>query len=306
VAETEITKKELQTLKAITLTDPETIKELAQTISTSLSYTSTTLKRLQEKGFINKRRNSKEKKPQIADTHHAATLRALILDSPNLNLDVLANKGTIILATIACQNLRTAKELQEASGASYGTLWRFVDAARGMGLIQKNDTITINSTYSRVTQLVESYQRYIHQKEALKHADDANVKWGCRCEYIFETTKTLDLQATGASAFRDYGALFLTPRNLYTNTREKLRLEDHLINHVLSEGRQNTLPLLVAWKLNADSIDTEYLNRKAYRLKASEVTDAAQRYIETRGREKPDYLLNWAEFTDKLREYSHE
>ena len=306
MAETEITKKELQTLKAITLTDPETIKELAQTTSTSLSYTSTTLKRLQEKGFINKQRNRKEKKPQIADTRHAATMRSLILESPKLNLDILANKGTIILATIACQNLRNAKELQEASGTSYRTLWSFMDAARGMGLIQKNHTITINPTYSRITQLAESYQRYIHQKEAAKHADDANVKWGCRDEYIFETTKTLDLQPTGASAFRDYGALFLTPRNLYTNTREKLRLEDHLINHILSEGRQNTLPLLVTWKLNADSIDSEYLNRKAYRLKASDVTDAVQRYLETRGREKPDYLLNWAEFTDKLREYSHE
>lgn len=302
----EITKKELLILKTLILTNPETTTELAQTISTSLSYTSTTLRKLQKKGFINQQRNSKEKKPQIADTYHATTLRALILDSPHLNLDILANKGAVVLATITCQNLRTVKELREASGVSYRTLWSIMDTAREMGLIKQNDTITINSNYSKITQLIESYQRYIHQKKAERQADDANVKWGCRDKYIFETKKTLDLQPTGTSAFRDYGALFLTPRNLYTNTKDKLRLEDHLINHILSEGKQNTLPLLVTWKLNANNIDTMYLNKKAYRLKASDVTDAVQKYFETRGRTKPDYLLNWTEFTEKLREYNHE
>ena len=45
----EITKKELQLFRAITLTNPETVSELAQTTSTSLSYVSTTLKRLEKK-----------------------------------------------------------------------------------------------------------------------------------------------------------------------------------------------------------------------------------------------------------------
>jgi len=40
----EIIKKELQIFRAITFTNPETISELAQTTSTFLNYTSTTLK----------------------------------------------------------------------------------------------------------------------------------------------------------------------------------------------------------------------------------------------------------------------
>ena len=58
--------------------------------------------------------------------------------------------------------------------------------------------------------------------------------------------------------------------------------------------------------LNKDDIDTECLNNKAYRLKASTVTDAAQTYIQTKGKQKPEYLLNWTGFTEKLREYSNE
>jgi len=58
--------------------------------------------------------------------------------------------------------------------------------------------------------------------------------------------------------------------------------------------------------LNEDDIDTEYLNKKAYRLKASTVTDAVQTYIKTRGKEKPEYLLNWMELTEKLGEYGDE
>jgi len=302
----EISKKELQIFRAITLTNPETVSELAQTTSMSLSYTSTTLKRLEKKGFTTRHRKGREKKPHITDTHHASTLRTLILDPPHLNLDILTNKGTTILATITCQNIRTTEELLEASGASYRTLWSYMDKARGMGVIQRNETITIAPRHEKITQFIQAYQHYIHQTEATKHADDALVKWGCLDTYIFETTKTLGLQPTGISAFKDYGALFLTPRNLYTNTKEKLRLEDHMINHVLAEGKQNTLPLLITWMLNKDHIDTEYLDKKAYRLKASTVTDAVQTYIETRGKEKPEYLLNWTELTERLREYSDE
>ena len=45
----EVTKKELQIFRAITFTNPETISELAQTTSTALSYTFTTLKKLEKK-----------------------------------------------------------------------------------------------------------------------------------------------------------------------------------------------------------------------------------------------------------------
>jgi hypothetical protein len=58
--------------------------------------------------------------------------------------------------------------------------------------------------------------------------------------------------------------------------------------------------------LNKDDIDTEYLNKKAYRLKASTIIYAVQTYLKTEGKEKPEYLLNWIEFTEKLREYSNE
>jgi len=58
--------------------------------------------------------------------------------------------------------------------------------------------------------------------------------------------------------------------------------------------------------LNKDHIDTEYLDKKAYRLKASTVTDAIQTYIESKGKEKPEHIPNWTELTERLREYSDE
>ena len=67
---------------------------------------------------------------------------------------------------------------------------------------------------------------------------------------------------------------------------------------------RNTPPLHITWMLNKYHIDTEYLDKRAYRLKASTVTDAIQTYIETKGKETPEYLLNWMELTERLREYS--
>jgi len=66
----------------------------------------------------------------------------------------------------------------------------------------------------------------------------------------------------------------------------------------------STPPEAITWMLNKDNIDTEYLDKEAYRLKASTVTDAIQTYIETKGKETPEYLLNWTEFTERLKEYN--
>ncbi len=302
----EITKKEIQIFREIALNNPETVSKLSKTTSTSLSYTSTILRKMQKKGFITQLRNGKEKKPLIADTPHAAILRSLILDRQHFNLDILANKGTPILATIICQNLRKTDELLEASGVSYRTLWGFMDKARGMGVIQHNETFTISPRHEYITKFIEAYQSYIHQIKAKEHSVDALVKWGCGDEYLFETKDTLDLQRTGISAFQDYGALFFTLRNLYSSVEYKLRLEDHLINHILSEGKQNTLPLLITWRLNGNNLDTEYINKKAYRLKALEIINAIQKYMQSKGKEKPDYLLNWREFMEKYGDYSDE
>ncbi len=302
----EITKKEIQIFRELALNNPETVSKLSETTSTPISYTSTLLRKMQKKGLITQQRNGKEKKPLIADTPHASILRSLILDRQHINLDILANKGTPILATITCQNLRTTDELLEASGVSYRTLWGFMNKARGMGIIQKNETFTISPRHEYITKFIETYQSYIHQIKAKEHSVDALVKWGCRDEYLFETKETLDLQRTGISAFQDYGALFFTLRNLYSSVRYKLRFEDHLLNHILSEGKQNTLPLLIIWRLYGNNLDTEYINKKAYRLKALEITDSIQRYMQSKGKEKPDYLLNWREFTEKYGDYSNE
>ena len=301
-----ITKKEIQTFKAIVIKTPETVSEISYATSTSLSYISTTLTRMQDNGLITKEKNGKKKRIRIADTIHASILRSLILVNPLINLDFLTNKGTTILANINCQNLHTKEELLETTGVSYRTLWKHMNRAKGIGLITKNETFIINSRYQHIIEFIESYQRHIQQSKAVTRSNDAVVKWGCGENYIFETKATLDLQRTGISAFQDYGALFLTPRNLYTNIKEKLSIEDHIIHQVLSEGKENTLPLLITWMLNIDDLDTEYIKKRAYRFKASEITDAVQRYLNTEGKEKPDYLLNWKEFLDKLREYNNE
>ena len=302
----EITKKEIQLFREMALNNPDTVSKLSQTTSTPLSYTSTILRKMQKKGLITQHSKGKAKHPLIADTPHASILRSLILDRPHINLDILANKGTPILATITCQNLRTTDEVLEASGVSYRTLWGFMNKARGMGVIQKNETFTISPRHEYIAKFIEAYQDYIHQIKAKEHSMDALVKWGCRDDFLFETKDILDLQRTGISAFQDYGALFFTLRNLYSSVKTKLRLEDHLINHILSEGNQNTLPLLIVWRLNGKNLDTEYITKKAYRLKALERIDAIQRYMQSKGKEKPDYLLNWREFTEKYEEYNDE
>lgn len=299
----EITKKEIKAFREITLNTPQTLSELAVATSTSQSYITTTLTSMIKKGLIQKIRNGKNKIPRTADTPHAITLRNMILNSPQANIDYLANKGTKILAHITCQNIRTLDELRKVSGVSSRTIWRFMDKARGIGLVNKKETITINTRHDHVAQFIRTYTRYIHETNARTYADDALLKWGCGDRFIFESKKRLDLQRTGISAFQDHGALFLTLKHLYASSDDPLKLEDHLVNHLLSEGTENILPLLITWRLNQKSIDRDYTQRTAYRYRVSETTEAVQKYLDTKGTERTDYLINWAEFNDKYREY---
>jgi len=301
-----LSKKEIQIFKEITQNAPKTLNELAKATSTYQSYLSTTLKNMRKKGLINKTRKGMQITPQIADTPHASILRDLILNNPQSKLDYITNKGIKILATLTCQNIRTKEELSETSDTSNMTLWKFMKKAREIGLIQNNGTITISPRYEQVTEFVKAYTKYTNENKARKYADDALIKWSCGEKYLFETRENLNLQHTGVSAFQDYGALFLTSNNLYTNTNETLSLEDHLINHILSEREENTLPLLITWRLNREKIDTTYIQNKAYRYRISEITEAVQRYLDTKGKEKQSYLINWTEFNNKYKEYSHE
>ena len=301
-----LAKKEIQVFKEIALNAPQTSNELAKATFTSQSYLSTSLKNMKKKGFIIKTRNGMQITPQIADTLHALILRDLILSNPQSNLDYITNKGFKILAVLACQNIRTIEELCDASNTSYMTLWKYMKKAGEIGLMQHKDTITISPRYEQVIEFVRAFTKYIHETKARKYADDALIKWSCGENYLFETRETLDLQRTGISAFQDFGALFLTPKKLYTSSKEALKLEDHLINHILSEGEENTLPLLITWRLNRDKINSKYIQKKAYRYRILEITDAVQRYLDLKGKEKRDYFINWTEFNDKYREYSDE
>jgi predicted transcriptional regulator len=301
-----LSKKEIQVFKEITQNAPQTSNELAEATSTSQSYLSTILTNMRKKGLINKTRKGMQITPQIANTLHASILRDLILSNPQSKLDYITNKGIKILAVLTCQNISTIEELLEASNTSNMTLWKFMKNAREIGLIQNKETIIISPRYEKVTEFLKAYTKYIHETKARKYAVDALIKWNCGEKYLFETRETLNLQHTGISAFQDYGALFLTSKNLYTSSKETLNLEDHLINHILSEGKENTLPLLITWRLNSENLDLIYIKEKAYRYRISEITDAVQRYLDSKGKEKQSYLIKWTEFNNKYREYSDE
>ncbi len=301
-----LTKKEIQVFREITLNGPQIASELTEVIRTSESYLSTILQKMTKKGLVKRTRNGKNKTLQIAETAHASILQNMILNNPQTNLSYLTNKGTQIIAALTCQNIRTKEELSEASNTSNMTLWKYMKKTRETGLIQNNETITISQRYEQVTEFIKAYTKYLNETKARKQANDALIKWSCGEKYLFETRETLNLQHTGISAFQDYGALFLTTRNLYTNTNETLSLEDHLINHILSEGKENTLPLLITWRLNREKINPIYIKNKAYKYRISEITDAVQRYLNTKGKEKQDYLINWTEFNNKYKEYSNE
>lgn len=300
-----LTKGQLKLLACIVAVNKIRVTELADSLETSRSYTSRVLKGLHSKGFININREGTRKTATVADTQHAVSLRRLMLDQPHLNLGFLANKGISILAAINCLNLRTWDEIEEYSGASFVTLRKYMTEFKEIGLVQKRKAYFISPRFSALKEFLGAYQDYTHLKEALRYAPDALVKWGCGERFLIKTDRTLNLQATGITAFPIYGAKFITVKNLYIHTKKDsgTTIEDHLINHVLSEKTSNMLPLLITWRMNYERVNEESMREKAYRYKIREPVDAVFKYLKTQGRDRPPFLPEWNEFNERYREY---
>lgn len=300
-----LTKGQLKLLTYVVAVNKIQVSELVDNIETSQSHTSRVLKELQSKGFINLDREGTRKTVSITETQHAVSLRNLMLDQPHLNLGFLANKGMSILAAINCLSLRTWKEIEEYSGTSFVTLRKYMTEFKEIGLVQKRTAYFISPRFSALKEFLGAYQDYTHLKEALRYAPDALVKWGCGDSFLLETDRTLNLQATGITAFPTYGAKFITVKNLYIHTRKESNatIEDHLINHILSERASNMLPLLITWKMNYERVNEELMREKAYRYKIMEPVDAVITYLKSQGRDRPQILPEWNEFNERYREY---
>ncbi|MCK4318207.1 MarR family transcriptional regulator [Candidatus Bathyarchaeota archaeon] len=302
-----LTKKELTLIREIAERPNPTVTELASSTNTSLPVTSRALRSLEEKGLTRATKSGTTKNVSLAETKHATILRRQILQNPHMSLEPLSNTGIRILAAINCMNLRDWEEIQSHAGVSYHALRPKMNRFTAIGLIIKEKSYMINPRFIHIKEFIESFQEYLQTKKATESAEDAYIKWGCGETYIFETESQLGLTATGLSAFPMYGARFITLKNLYIQTPMKtLTLEDHLINHILSEKTGNILPLLITWRLNIECLDTEYIKEKAYRLKISSITDAVINYLDSRGRKRADYLPDWTDFKARYREYSHE
>jgi DNA-binding MarR family transcriptional regulator len=302
-----LTKKELKLLRIIAEWPNMTITEISEATNTPISYSSRIISRLERKGLATTDKMGNTKKVAFADTGHGILLRQQMLENSHMNLDFLANTGLKILATIDCLNLLTWEEIQEYTGVSYSALRPKMNQFTEIGLVEKKRSYRIHPRFTTLREFLQAFQSYINNQTAKRLAEDAVVKWECCNKFLLETVKTLRLQATGTSAFISYGAPFITATNLYLYEKKKsmepLRLEDHLLNHVLANRQTNITPYLVTWALNRNEIDKATIIKKARIHGLDDTIEATINYFDTRGKERPLYMPSWSELNNRVKEY---
>ena len=302
-----LTKKELKLLRIIAERPHMTITEISEAANTPISYSSRAISRLERKGLATTNKMGNIKTVAFADTGHGILLRQQMLENSHMNLGFLANTGIRILATINCLNLLTWEEIHEYSGVSYSALRPKMNQFTEVGLVEKKKSYRIHPRFTTLREFLQAFQSYINNQTAKRLAEDAVVKWECCTRFLLETVKKLRLQATGTTAFISYGTLFITPTNLYLyekrKTMEPLRLEDHLLNHVLAYRQTNITPYLVTWALNRNNIDKATIIKKARIHGVDDIIEATINYFDTKGKEKPPYMPSWSELNSRVREY---
>lgn len=307
--------------------DNITVGKLGGALGLHTSQVSRSVNSLAEKGVLSISRLGVSKKVGFSDTKHADLLRRLMAELAPLNPEKIL--GSSYLEVLSCLSFRKAdtNDLLSETGLAVRTVRPILKELRQRGIVLKNKegdgTYQISSRFSSIKEFVMEFRRYCNRKKALEMYSDTIVVWEQNREFIIRSSSAEEKEAegflqTGISAFHKYGVQLLVPDIYYyfyspknknrKGGEEVLRLEDIITHTVLIDEAPSPrimMAVLLLWKKNERSIDTNYLSLVSNRYGKLEIIRKIERYLSTEGigEERPEGFPKWDEFLSKSKEY---
>lgn len=284
------------------------LADIEEALALKPAFLSQNLKRLEEKGLIQKTSQGNRKLARFNETKHAMLLRDLLLSSENVDWEnVLTGKKIEILF----QALSPSGA--NISGLSETTLWRHLKTLKARGIIiQTDDKNQINPRFSTLTDFLKEYQRYLANKISRTLSENAVILWQEDMQFLIRAPKTAetpskDFHETATSVYHKYGLPLLSEYDiyLYSTTKKTIEPEDAILHTLLLEPNnvRYTIYALLLFKKTEKQIDKEYLMHEAEKLGLRSRTTGMLQFLRTHIQPQGQVLPTWIEFATKAEEY---
>jgi DNA-binding HxlR family transcriptional regulator len=307
-AEYAFSKSEIRILRQLSK-GKHSLSEIEKALSLKPALLSHNLKKLQEKGLIQKTGQWNRKFAYFNDTKHALLFRDLLLSYDYIDWENILTGKTI---EILFQTLTPSEA--NLSKFSEATLWRHLKALKARGIItQTQKKYKINPRFSTLNDFLREYQRFFAIKLAKTLSEDSTILWQENMQFLIRASKTAkpppkNFLKTATSTFHEYDLPLFSEFDiyLYSTRKDTIRPEDAILHTLLIESnniRYTTYALLLL-KKTEQKIDKTYLLQDAERLGLKNQITSMLQFLKTHTQPKDQALPTWNEFVAKARDYN--
>ncbi|MHB2035204.1 MAG: helix-turn-helix domain-containing protein [Nitrososphaerales archaeon] len=298
-----LTKDEIAIARAVSDQRELSINQLAKKLDSSEGWASRVVKKLEDKGIVETKREGMRKVVAVAQANYAQSLAELVRSEPYVPWEkLLSYSNSLVLLANA------TGETDFEAGLSATTKWRALRNLSIHGLVPKSG----GDVAPRIRRFATEYADHISQKfgrEILPR--EAIVLWRKGFSYLFKIRKPgVELRRfkrTAISVYSEYGIQLVTNDIYYycSPERARLSLEEVILHTLLIDPERQTYEtyaLLLIFK-EYRRIDFEALKKRSDRYNLRRRAEDIIRYIHTRGEEREWPLPKWHELEEQARMY---
>lgn len=286
----------------------KSIKEIAESISRSVSYTSEIISGLEDKNLINKKRQGKKKLVSPTNSRVVELIQKLGQTHPHMNLGELLSRKSLSVIYYLDQWTSVTK-VAERTKNYRATVNRIINRLLKHGVIQKEGRkYKLNDEFEILNELSKGYIHQKHISQVSRHTKDFSLFWESLNEFLVqsgEEIKGKNFHPTGPELFEKYGLpLFTRNRRYYFYSKDLTEVPpSDLICHTLliDQGSRAQKYCLLLYK--KESFDSTSLKKKAKKYGVLDLVESIVIYIQTKGKKKKSKQPEWSEFKKTASDY---
>ncbi len=294
-------------LHIISLLEPSlSISELAERTGVTKGYISRTVASLKDKGFVEVSKNGITKKVSLSGSLHASRLKSLLHGRSYMPLEELLQGSGIRILSVLVSGSADFARLQEESGVSPATLWRWIRKFRERAmLMSRNNEYELPHDLKDIREFLENYCSYFAVSTLKKISPGASFIASKGFEFLFSLEGEIvheNVKTTGLTSISEEIPLMLSENYYFYSSRTLTREE--IAAHAIAadpHGRRNlTYVILYVVKTG---LDTALFLRIAKRYRVEDTAVSILKLLNTWERPDEPYMPDPAYVREKLKEY---
>ncbi|MFZ3060138.1 MAG: helix-turn-helix domain-containing protein [Candidatus Methanoperedens sp.] len=294
-------------LRTISILDTTlSISELTEKIGVTKGYISRTVASLKDKGFVEISKRGITKKVALSSNLHAARLKSILHNRSYMPLEELLQGSAIqILAVLAWGSVDFAR-LQEESGVSEATLWRWIKKFKEHAmLMSQNGEYELPEDLKDIREFLEYYCSYFAISTLKEISPAGNFIAAKGFEFLFSLRGEImhkNVRSTGLTLISEDIPLMLAENYYFYSSRTPSR-EEIAVHAIVADPRSKRNLTYVIMYILKEKLDTALFLKIAKRYRVEDIAGSVLKLLNTWEQPEEPYMPGPAYVREKLKEY---